>query len=124
MNTIEETIKLAGFGRKRVMKKQIKIIRKNLHEGEKLLGVAASFPKPMEQLFVSNNKVIVHKIEGLTDNKSIEIPISTIKSVKVKSADFGAEIKVSAPNNSATVVEIPLDVAKEIKKLIDSLRKA
>ncbi|MGG6361239.1 hypothetical protein ACQ5SI_18620 [Peribacillus frigoritolerans] len=42
MDTIEETIKLAGWGRKKAMRKQIEMFVKELLESEDLLGVAAS----------------------------------------------------------------------------------
>lgn len=123
LNTIEETIKLAGFGRKRVMKKQIKLMKKDLSGDEELLGVAASFPKPLEHIYITSKQVIIHKIEGMFENNKVEIPISTIKSVKVKDKELGAEIKVTAPNNSATVEKVPLYMAKEIKQLIDTKRR-
>ncbi|MEM5673471.1 hypothetical protein AAHB54_29880 [Bacillus cereus] len=44
INTIEETIKLAGWGRRKAMRKQIELFEKDLLDDEKLLGVATSNP--------------------------------------------------------------------------------
>lgn len=121
MNTIEETIKLAGLGRRKVMKKQIEVFEKDLLEDEELLGVAVSFPNLTEQLYITNKRVIAHKIEGVFKNKRIEIPITSISSTNTVLKGLGASIEIVASNNSATVEKMHVHVAQEIKKLIDSL---
>ncbi|PEC96555.1 hypothetical protein CON17_13065 [Bacillus thuringiensis] len=121
LNTIEETIKLAGWGRRKAMRKQIELFEKELLEDEKLLGIAASKPNPTEQLYITNKRIIAHKIEGVFQNNKVEIPLSSISSVNTNVKGLGVEIVIVTSNNTASVEKIPLHVAQEIKKLIDSL---
>lgn len=121
MNTIEETIKTAGLGRKKAMQKQIELIESTLMKDEKLLGVACSFPKPVEQLYVTDKRVIVHRIEGFMKNVKTEIPISSISSINTGVKGLSASIEIVASNNSASVEKMYLHIAEEIKRLVDSL---
>ena len=121
LNTIEETIKLAGWGRRKAMRKQIELFEKELLEDEKLLGVATSKPNPTEQLYITNKRIIAHKIEGVFQNNKVEIPLSSISSVNTNVKGLSVEIVIVTSNNTASVEKIPLHVAQEIKKLIDSL---
>ena len=121
MDTIQETIRLAGFGRRKAMKKQIELFENSLLDGEKLLGVGASSPNPVEQIYVTNKRIIVHKIEGLFKNERIEIPLSSISSINTTVKLINAEIKILASNNKASVEKLPVDIAQELKTLIDSL---
>lgn len=120
MDTIQETIKLAGFGRKKAMQKQIELFEKSLLEGEKLLGVGASFPNPTEQIYVTDKRIIVHKIEGIFKNEKIEIPLSSISSINTTSKLVGASIEIVASNNKASVDKLYLQIAEELKRLIDT----
>ncbi|KUH41130.1 PH domain-containing protein [Bacillus mycoides] len=121
LNTIEETIKLAGWGRRKAMRKQIELLEKDLLEDEKLLGVAASKPNPTEQLYITNKRIIAHKIEGVFQNNKVDIPLSSINSINTNVKGLSSEIIIVTSNNTASVEKIPLHVAQEIKKLIDSL---
>lgn len=121
MNTIEECIKQAGWGRRKAMKKQIDLIESQLLNGEKLLGVAISKPNPTEQLYVTDKRIIVHKIEGMLSNTKKEIPLSSISSVNVETKLTGGKIKIIASGNSADVENIPLHLLQEIKNIIDEL---
>ncbi|MCU4797358.1 PH domain-containing protein [Bacillus cereus] len=121
LNTIEETIKLAGWGRRKAMRKQIELFEKELSEEEKLLGVAASKPNPTEQLYITSKRIIAHKIEGVFQNNKVEIPLSSINSINTNVKGLSAEIVIVTSNNTATLEKIPLHVAQEIKKLLDSL---
>ena len=121
VNTIEETIKLAGWGRRKAMRKQIELFEKGLLNDEKLLGVAASNPNPTQQLYVTNKRIIVHIIEGVFENKRIEIPLSSISSINTSTKLSGTEIEIIASNNQAFVEKIALHIAQEIKRLLDSL---
>ncbi|MCW1939370.1 PH domain-containing protein [Bacillus anthracis] len=121
LNTIEETIKLAGWGRRKAMRKQIELFEKELLEEEKLLGVAASKPNPTEQLYITNKRIIAHKIEGVFQNNKVEIPLSSINSINTNVKGLSSEIIIVTSNNTASVEKIPLHVAQEIKKLLDSL---
>ncbi|PFN86752.1 hypothetical protein COJ67_16060 [Bacillus thuringiensis] len=121
LNTIEETIKLAGWGRRKAMRKQIELFEKELLEEEKLLGVAASKPNPTEQLYITSKRIIAHKIEGVFQNNKVEIPLSSINSINTNVKGLSAEIVIVTSNSTATLEKIPLHVAQEIKKLLDSL---
>lgn len=121
MDTIQETIRLAGFGRRKAMKKQIELFENSLLDGEKLLGVGASSPNPVEQIYVTNRRIIVHKIEGLFKNEKKEIPLSSISSINTTVKFINAEIKILASNNKASVEKLPIHIAEELKTLIDSL---
>lgn len=121
LNTIEETIKLAGWGRRKAMRKQIELFEKELLEEEKLLGVATSKPNPTEQLYITNKRIIAHKIEGVFQNNKVEIPLSSINSINTNVKGLSSEIIIVTSNNTASVEKIPLHVAQEIKKLLDSL---
>ncbi|PEP76957.1 hypothetical protein COM04_08620 [Bacillus wiedmannii] len=121
INTIEETIKLAGWGRRKAMQKQIELFEKDLLDDEKLLGVATSKPNPTEQLYITNKRIIAHKIEGVFQNNKVEIPLSSINSINTNVKGLSSEIIIVTSNNTASVEKIPLHVAQEIKKLLDSL---
>ncbi|WP_144596452.1 PH domain-containing protein [Bacillus cereus] len=121
INTIEETIKLAGWGRRKAMQKQIQLFEKDLLDDEKLLGVATSKPNPTEQLYITNKRIIAHKIEGVFQNNKVEIPLSSINSINTNVKGLSSEIIIVTSNNTASVEKIPLHVAQEIKKLLDSL---
>lgn len=121
MDTIQETIKLAGWGRKKAMEKQIALFENGLQKGEKLLGVGASYPKPTQQIYITDKRIIVHKIEGILDNKKTEIPISSISSINANTKGLGANIDIVASNNKASIEHLHLHIAQELKKIIDSL---
>lgn len=121
MDTIQETIKLAGLGRKKAMQKQIELFENSLLEGEKLLGVGASFPKPIEQIYVTDKRIIAHKIEGIFKNEKVEIPLSSISSINTTVKGLGASIEIVASNNKASVEKLHIHIAQELKILIDSL---
>jgi hypothetical protein len=121
LNTIEETIKMAGFGRRKAMRKQIELFEQQLLEDEKLIGAAASHPKPTEQLYVTNKRIFSHKIKGVFENEKVEIPLSSVSSVNTKTKGLSAQIEIVASNNKCVVENIPLNVAPEVKRLIDSL---
>ncbi|WP_225228766.1 SHOCT domain-containing protein [Bacillus sp. PS06] len=121
MDTIQETIKLAGLGRKKAMQKQIELFRSGLMEGENLLGVGASNPKPTEQIYVTDKRIIVHKIEGIFKNEKVEIPLSSVSSINTTVKGLGASIAIVASNNKASVEKLHIHIAQELKSLIDSL---
>lgn len=121
MNTIEETVKLAGFGKRKMMQKQIVLFTKDFAPGEELLGVVVSMPKPNEQMYVTNKRVITNKIQGAFSNDRTEIPISSISSVNMSTKGLTAGLEVVASNNTAFVTNLPINVTQEVKKILDSL---
>lgn len=121
MNTIEETVKLAGFGKRKMMQKQIDLFTKDFGPGEELLGVVVSMPKPNEQFYVTNKRVITNKILGTFSNERKEIPLSSISSVNMSTKGLTAGLEVVASNNKAFAENLPINVAQEVKKILDSL---
>ncbi|MFJ7677450.1 SHOCT domain-containing protein [Peribacillus sp. NPDC097198] len=121
MDTRQETIKLAGWGRKKAMQKQIELIENGLADGEKLLGVAASFPKPVEQLYVTDKRIIAHKIVSIIQNDKIDIPLSNISSINTRVKGLKASIEIVTSNNAAEIQGMHIHIANEIKTLVDSL---
>lgn len=68
MDTIAETIKFAGFGKKKAMAKQIQMFDDRFtDQGETLLAVCASV-KGVKQLYVTDQRVLLHEIKGLVSN--------------------------------------------------------
>ncbi|MEY9978001.1 hypothetical protein [Lysinibacillus sp. RC79] len=74
MDTIAETIKFAGFGKKKAMAKQIQMFDDRLTEqGETLLAVCASV-KGIKQLYVTDQRILLHEIKGIVSNDETSIP--------------------------------------------------
>lgn len=121
MNTIEETIKLAGWGKRKAMKKQIELFEKSLHNDEELLAAGASQPNSTSQIYVTNKRVIIHKIEGVFSNSKKEIPINSISSVSISTGLLGGTIQITASNSIAEIEKIPIVLLNEIKNVIDGL---
>ncbi|MFA1710255.1 PH domain-containing protein [Peribacillus frigoritolerans] len=88
---------------------------------EILIGAGASHPKPTQQKYVSDKRIIAHKIEGIFENKKNEIPLSSISSINTSTKGLGANIDIVASNNNASVEHLHLHIAQELKKIIDSL---
>ena len=103
------------------MQKQIELFENSLLEGENLLGVGASFPNPTEQIYVTDKRIIAHKIEGIFKNEKVEIPLSSISSINTTVKGLGASIEIVASNNKASVEKLHIHIAQELKVLIDSL---
>jgi len=74
MDTIAETIKFAGFGKKKAMANQIQMFDDRLTEqGETLLAVCASI-KGTKQLYVTDQRIILHE----TKVKTMNFPIAPL----------------------------------------------
>ncbi|MFJ8087395.1 hypothetical protein ACIQ7N_04165 [Lysinibacillus sp. NPDC095746] len=81
MDTIAETIKFAGFRKKKVMAKQIQMFDDRLTEqGETLLAVCA-FVKGTKKLYVTDQRILLHEIKGIVSNDETSIPLSSIGSI-------------------------------------------
>ncbi|MGG6361238.1 SHOCT domain-containing protein [Peribacillus frigoritolerans] len=76
---------------------------------------------PTEQLYITNKRIIAYKIEGIFENKRVEIPLSSISSINTSVKGLSASIEIIASNNSASVEKMYIHVARLIKKLVDSL---
>lgn len=121
MNTIEETIKMAGFGKKKVTAKQIQFYEDKLsNEGENLLAVCIS-TKDASQLYVSDKRVHVNIIKGTFSNDELALPISNIASVLIKKKFVHADIEIVGTGTKIILNEVPVHIADEIKKVIEHL---
>ena len=122
LNTIEETVRMAGFGKKKVMAKQIEMFENRFEsDGEKLLGVCASM-KGATQLYVSNKRIILHEIKGLMSNNEKNIPLSSVGSINIKKSTVFATLEIVTSGNVAVIDNVPVHLADEIKKVIDQAR--
>lgn len=136
INTIEETINEAGFGRKKVVKKYIEVFEKNkLADGEKLIEMATTFDKPTDLLFVTDNRVFYFKMN--TEDQSVDKCIDYINIADCSIEDQGLEkrfvigsrsqevaiSKLLVNGNDGTVIQIakvPTKIAEQVKHTIDS----
>ena len=122
MNTIEETISMAGFGKKKAMAGQIKLFEDRLsNEGESLLGVCAS-KDGKTQLYVSDKRIILHEIKGMLSNAEKSIPLGNITSIDIDSTFVFSTLKITTSGNVATIDGVPIAIANEIKAIIEHLK--
>ncbi|MER2153629.1 MAG: SHOCT domain-containing protein [Solibacillus sp.] len=122
MNTIEETIKMAGFGKKKAIAGQIKLFEDRLsNEGESLLGVCAS--KDLKtQLYVTDKRVILHEVKGLLSNAEKSIPLGNITSIDIDSSFVFSTLKITTSGNAAVIDGVSIAIANEIKAIIEHLK--
>lgn len=122
MNTIEETVKMAGFGKKKVTAKQIQFYDDKLsNAGENLLAVCIS-TKDSSQLYVSDKQVHVNVIKGIFSNDELSLPISSISSVLIKKKFVHADIEIVGPGTKIILHQIPVHIAEEVKNVIEHLK--
>lgn len=122
MNTIEETINMAGFGKKKAMAKQIQVFEDKLsNEGESLLGVCAS-TKGTTQLYVTDKRIILHEIKGFVSNNEKSIPLDNINSININKNFVYASIEIITSGNTAIIEDVPVGIAEEIKAIIEHLK--
>lgn len=122
MNTIEETIKMAGFGKKKIMSKQIQLFEDRFsNEGESLIAVCASI-KGSAQLYVTDKRVVLHEIKGLVSNNEKSMPLSSIGSINLKSKFVYAELEIITSGNKAIIDDVPVAIAQEVKNVIEHLK--
>jgi Bacterial PH domain len=120
MNTIEETIKLAGWGRRKAMTKQIEAIGSKIGT---IMAVVASQPKPTEQIYVTRDRVVFHKIAGIFGNETKEILIKNITSINVEQKFVWCDIEITASGSKIKAEKLPAPIAMEVKRIIDILRE-
>lgn len=122
MDTIAETIKLAGFGKKKIMAKQIQMFDDRLtDQGETLLAVCAS-AKGRAQLYVTDKRVILHEIKGITSNDERSIPLASISSINISNKFVHSTIEIVSTGNKAIIDDVPAHIAGEIKNGIENLK--
>lgn len=122
MNTIEETIKMAGLGKKKAMAGQIKLFEDRLsNEGESLLAVCAS-KDGKTQLYVSDKRVILHEIKGFLSNNEKSIPLGNVTSIDTESKFVFSTLKITSTGNVAAIEGVPSAIANEVKATIEHLK--
>ncbi|SHN87466.1 hypothetical protein SAMN02745215_04901 [Desulfitobacterium chlororespirans DSM 11544] len=104
------------------MQMQIDLIASSFLNEEKLLAVGASIPNPTEQVYITNQRIIVHKIISSWKGTKTEIFLSDIKSVKIvtKLSQY-SKLEIVTTNDCILIERIPLDILQEIKRIIDEL---
>lgn len=123
MNTIEETIKMAGFGKKKVMAKQIQFYEdKFSDEGENLIAACAS-SKGTSQLYVTDKRVHLNDVKGIVSNQERSIPLSSITSININKSFVYAALEINASGNRIIIEDVPVHIADEIKAIIEHLKK-
>ncbi len=125
MNTITKTVKDAFFINRWVIKKYISLIERTLDSDERLLGVGIKYDKPDEQLYVTDKRVIIKKINTMS-GKEITIPLANISAVRIKNKFIHCDIDLRYSGTSIEVEGISADIAYDLQKLISMLimRKA
>lgn len=122
MDTIAETIKFAGFGKKKAMAKQIQMFDDRLTEqGETLLAVCASV-KGIKQLYVTDKRILLHEIKGIVSNDERSIPLSSISSINISNKLVYSTIEIVSTGNKAIIDDVPAHIALEIKSGIENLK--
>jgi len=122
MDTIAETIKFAGFGKKKAMAKQIQMFDDRLTEqGEALLAVCASV-KGTKQLYVTDQRILLHEIKGIVSNDETSIPLSSISSINISNKLVYSTIEIVSTGNKAIIDDVPAHIALEIKSGIENLK--
>ncbi len=122
MDTIAETIKFAGFGKKKAMAKQIQMFDDRLTEqGETLLAVCASV-KGIKQLYVTDKRILLHEIKGIVSNDERSIPLASISSINISNKLVYSTIEIVSTGNKAIIDDVPAHIALEIKSGIENLK--
>lgn len=122
MNTIEETIKMAGLFKKKVVAKQIQLFEdKFANEGESVL--AACFSKDGQgQLYVTDKRVHANIIKGMLSNQESSIPLSNITSITVDSKFVFGSIAITTSGTTIKIDDVPVAIAQEVKSIIEHLK--
>ncbi|MDM5250313.1 PH domain-containing protein [Lysinibacillus sp. G4S2] len=123
MDTIAETIKFAGFGKKKAMANQIQMFDDRLtDQGETLLAVCASI-KGTKQLYVTDQRIILHETKGIIFNDEKSIPLQSISSINISNTLISSTLKIVSTGNKAIIEDVPQNIALEIKNAIENLKK-
>lgn len=124
MDTLIQTIKYAGWGRRGIMQRFIAYYCNHYFEdGERLLGVGSDITagKYKNIIFVTNKRVIKYVTEGIINQKEVEMRLNAIVGVGLTIKLLSTEIEVRSSNESIIVESIPLDVGHELVGLIRKL---
>lgn len=136
MNTIEETINEAGFGRKKIIKKYTDVFKNNkLDTDEILIEMATTFDKPTDLLFVTDKRVFYFKMN--TEDLSVDKRVNFKDILNCQIEDQGTEKRFAIGSRSQDVAisklivntsigiviqiaKVPTKIAEQVKQTIDS----
>ena len=101
---------------------KIKAIENELsQEGDVLHGIAAPIAKTNEYLVVTNRKVSHIKIASPIKVVEESIPIESITGSKVVTKGLLSDIRVDSNSTSIKIEDVPIDIAKELRLIINDL---
>jgi len=104
------------------MAKQIQMFDDRLtDQGETLLAVCASV-KGTKQLYVTDQRILLHEIKGIVSNDETSIPLSSISSINISNKLVYSTIEIVSTGNIAIIDDVPAHIALEIKSGIENLK--
>jgi hypothetical protein len=121
VNTIEETVRLAQFGLRRITKIHIKNFEKDLPKDEKLLAVGFDMFHPKNQVYVTDKRIIFIKIFRPHDVKRKNILIKHITAVDFDKFGTFAMINIATANENEGIGYIPIHIGQEINLIVEKL---
>lgn len=122
VNTIEETIKMAGLLKKKIVAKQIQLFEdKFSKEGESVFAVCFS-KDGQGQLYVTDKRVHANIIKGVLSNQESSIPLNNITSVTIDSKFVYGAIVITTSGTTIKIDDIPVAIAQEVKNVIEHLK--
>ena len=123
MDTIAETINLAGFGKKKkMMAKQIQLFDDKFNDqDETLLAVCASV-KGTEQLYLTDKRVVLHEIKSMASNGERNIPLESVSSINISSKLANSTIEIVSSGSKTLIDNVPMHVAVKIKNAIENFK--
>ncbi|MER2172845.1 MAG: SHOCT domain-containing protein, partial [Psychrobacillus psychrodurans] len=73
-------------------------------------------------LYVSDKSIILHEIKGMLSNAEKSIPLGNITSIDIDSTFVFSTLKIITSGNVATIDDVPIAIANEIKAIIEHLK--
>ncbi|HLO11563.1 MAG TPA: PH domain-containing protein [Pseudoneobacillus sp.] len=120
MDTKDEAIKNAGFGRKWAVRSIIEQFERSLRD-EKMLGIAISFHNPKNQLFITDKRVILRQVKGPTNVEMVDILLKNITSFQIKQGMLKSKIEIRSSNQKIDIDDVLINISEE---MISILRNA
>lgn len=121
IDTIEETVKRAGLGKRKFAKMEIERFRNELPKEEELLGVAFD-QKSRKQIYVTDKRVTFIRREGLLGFDKSSILIKDITAIDLKITFLNTKLTVKAGSISEEVDHLYGHVADELRSLLERLK--
>lgn len=121
VNTVESTIKQAGFLQRSIIKTFIKNFENELQSDEQIIGMCTEYLKPGSQLYVTNSRATTRKLIKPLHTEEKSIPISKILSVETKTyMNMYMDIIIKSSETTLKIDKVDISIAKDIKRLIES----